>query len=305
MQQKFFLLSSYNNKDNNMQKFSFHTHTFGFDGKNTEEEMLSQAVSLGWEKIGFSNHFIVHHNIENAPMYQYAKKGGYNSIYSSSFDEAIAKFEEHYKKIDELRESSSIKILKGMEVDYFADDEWYEGFIKAINHLKPDYLIGSAHFIEQDGILYNSHDVKNAPLLEQKKLLHRYWQNERATASSGLFNILAHLDLMKKVGLGQEDEWLEDEAKTISVIKKSGAIVELNTSFYKKGNEPYPSKRIIDMLAKEHVPVIISDDAHHISQLGNYFSDAEELISSHRLKKALSNERQNNIFMLSNSNDNR
>ena len=292
---------NYNNKDNNMQKFSFHTHTLGFDGKNTEEEMLSQAVSLGWEKIGFSNHFIVHHNIENAPMYQYAKSGGYNGIYSSSFDEAIAKFEKHYQKIDELRETSSIKILKGMEVDYFSDAKWYEGFIKAINHLKPDYLIGSAHFIEQGGILYNSHDVKKAQPLEQKKLLHRYWQNERATARSGLFNILAHLDLMKKVGLGQELEWIEDEAKTILAIKKSGAIVELNTSFYKKGDEPYPSKRIIEMLAKEKVPVIISDDAHHISQLGNHFSNAEELISSYRLNVAETQNRANTIFQLQKS----
>ena len=281
-----------------MQKFSFHTHTLGFDGKNTEEEMLSQAVSLGWEKIGFSNHFIVHHNIENAPMYQYAKSGGYNGIYSSSFDEAIAKFEKHYQKIDELRETSSIKILKGMEVDYFSDAKWHKGFIKAIKHLKPDYLIGSAHFIEQNGILYNSHDVKNAPLLEQKKLLHRYWQNERATASSGLFNILAHLDLMKKVGLGQELEWAEDEAKTILAIKKSGAIVEVNTSFYKKGDEPYPSKRIIGMLAKEKIPVIISDDAHHISQLGNHFSNAEELISSYRLNVFKTQNLANTIFQL-------
>ena len=286
---------------NNMQKFSFHTHTIGFDGKNTEEEMLSQAVSLGWEKIGFSNHFIVHHNIENAPMYQYAKSGGYNSIYSSSFDEVIAKFERHYQKVDELREGASIKILKGMEVDFFADAKWYEGFIKAINHLKPDYLIGSAHFIEQDGILYNSHDIKKASPLEQKKLLHRYWQNERATANSGLFNILAHLDLMKKVGLGQDPEWAEDELKTVLAIKKSGAIVELNTSFYKKGDEPYPSPRIIEMLAKEKVSVIISDDAHNTSQLGNNFDKAEELIHSYSLIKATSLEKQNKRLLHQNS----
>ena len=280
-----------------MQKFSLHTHTLGFDGKNTEEEMLSQAMSLGWEKIGFSNHFIVHYNIENAPMYQYAKSAGYNGIYSSSFDEAIAKFEKHYQKIDQLRETSPIKILKGMEVDFFADANWHEGFTKAIKHLKPDYLIGSAHFIEQDGILYNSHDVKKASPLEQRKLLHCYWQNERATASSGLFNILAHLDLMKKVGLGQEQEWIEDEAKTVAVIKKSGAIVELNTSFYSKGDEPYPSTRIIDMLAKERVPVVISDDAHNVYQLGNNFERAKELIHTYNLIEAPLFERKNKIFL--------
>ena len=30
-----------------MQKFSLHTHTLGFDGRNSEEEMLLQAQALG------------------------------------------------------------------------------------------------------------------------------------------------------------------------------------------------------------------------------------------------------------------
>ena len=57
-----------------MQKFSFHTHTIGFDGRNSEEDMVRRAEELGWDKIGFSNHLMVHERIEEAPMFQYAKK---------------------------------------------------------------------------------------------------------------------------------------------------------------------------------------------------------------------------------------
>ena len=260
-----------------MQKFSLHTHTIGFDGHNSEEEMLVRATELGWSHIGFSNNFIVHSQIKEAPMYQYALKGGYNNIYSSSFDEVIAKFESHYQKIDELRKTSDIKILKGMEVDYFATPEWQEGFGKAIKHLKPDYLIGAAHFILHNNTLYNSHDVKNASKPEQNQLLHRYWQNERAAAQSGLFTFMAHLDLMKKVGLGQEEVWAKEEAETIKVIKQSGLMVELNTSYYKFGDEPYPSRRIMQMLAQENIPVLLSDDAHAASQLGNKFTETADL----------------------------
>ncbi len=100
-----------------------------------------------------------------------------------------------------------------MEVDCFVAPEWREGFVKALNILKTDYLIGSAHFIEYKNILYNSHDVKNATTIEQNMLLYRYWQNERAAAEFGLFNFMAHLDLMKKIGLGQGKEWIEEEQK--------------------------------------------------------------------------------------------
>ena len=260
-----------------MQNFSLHTHTIGFDGRNTEEEMLSKAIELGWGHIGFSNHFIVHPVIKDAPMYQYACQRGYDNIYSSSFDEAIAKFETHYKKIDDLRKTSNINILKGMEVDFFATGEWLEGFNKALKHLQPDYLIGAAHFVLHNNTLYNSHDIKASSPVEQNMLLYKYWQNERAVAESGLFTFMAHLDLMKKVGLGQESKWQDEEKKTILAIKKSGTIVELNTSHYKFGNEPYPSERIMKMIAQENIPVIISDDAHSVEQLGKKFVETQEL----------------------------
>ncbi len=256
-----------------MQNFSLHTHTIGFDGHNTEDEMLLTAKVLGWKFIGFSNHFIVHPTIEEAPMYEQASKRGYANIYSSSFDEAISKFEPHYRKIDELQQNTEIKILKGMEVDFFANPKWLEGFHKAISHLRPDYLIGAAHFVENNNILYNSHDIKKMPIMEQNKFLYRYWQNERAAMQSNLFSFMAHLDLMKKVGLGQEAKWIEEERKTILTAKQTGVMIELNTSYYKFGEEPYPSKRITQMIAQANIPIIISDDAHSSTQLGNKFKE--------------------------------
>ena len=261
-----------------VQKFSFHMHTSGFDGQNTEEEMLKKAKEQGLEQIGFSNHFIVYPNIEKTNMYPYAVKGGYSTIYSSDFDEAIAKFVLHYQRIDELNKNSDIKIYKGMEVDFFASDEWRKGFERALKILKPDYVIGAAHFVEYKNTLYNSHDLKNATPTEQNKLVYRYWQNVRAAAESGLFDFMAHLDLIKKVGLGREEKWEEEEQKAVAAIKKSATMAEINTShFYYDENEPYPSKRIMKMLAEYDVPVLLSDDAHKKENITAGFAKAEAM----------------------------
>lgn len=283
-----------------MQNFSLHTHTIGFDGRNSEEEMLRRAEELGWKKIGFSNHFIVHSRIEEAPMYDNAKKRGYNAIYSSSFEEAIAKFEAHYKTLDELQHTTDVKILKGMEVDFFNNGEWRRGFEKAVLYLKPDYLIGSAHFVEQDGILFNSHDLKKASKIEQQKLLTRYWQNVREAAGSGLFAFLAHLDLMKKVGLGSDDSWAEEEVKTVQAIKDAGVMVEINTSAFKQSDEPYPSKRIMQMLAKENVKVILSDDAHDVARLGADFDKAYDMAKECGIKNFYDGIEEKNLLLFKN-----
>lgn len=261
-----------------MQKFSLHMHTVGFDGKNTETEMLEKAMECQLKQIGFSNHFIVHPNIKKSPMYAYASRGGYSDIYSSDFDEVIRKFENHYRKIDELKKVSDIMIFKGMEVDYFPDDEWRKGFERAIKILQPDYLIGTTHFVEDNGILLNSHDLKNSPKIKQNKFLHRYWQGIRAAAQSRLFDFIAHLDLMKKVGLGHEEVWREDELKTVKTLKANSIATEINTSGFKFNyNEAYPSRRMMKMLAEYNIPVLLSDDAHKKENITCKFAKAEQI----------------------------
>lgn len=268
-----------------MQKFSFHMHTIGFDGRNTEEEMLQKAIDLGFEKIGFSNHFIVHPAVKNTKMFQAAFERGYDGIYSSSFNEAIERFKLHYERIDKLKNKTGFPIYKGMEVDFFRYPGWREGFEKACEILKPDYLIGSAHFVAYKDTLYNTHDLKAASPIEQNMLLYKYYQNIRGAANSGLFNFLAHLDLPKKVGLGLDERWADIERYTVETIAKSGAKTELNTSGFKLAyNEPYPSKRIMQYLAEYNVPVIISDDAHNIERLGDHFAETEEMAKSLGIK---------------------
>lgn len=165
-----------------------------------------------------------------------------------------------------------------MEVDFFASDEWQEGFKRALKILKPDYIIGAAHFVEYKNTLYNSHDLKKSSPIEQNFLLHRYWQNLRSAANSGFFDFIAHLDLIKKVNLGREDSWREEELKTVEVIKNAGVAAEINTSYFNfNSNEPYPSRRIMKMLAEYNVPVLLSDDAHKKENITAGFDNAEKI----------------------------
>ena len=164
-----------------IQDFSLHTHTVGFDGRDTPAQMVARAQELGMKTIGISNHFIVHPDITKTKFYPPAVNGGYSAIYSSSFDEAIAKFKPHYEELKKLAETSNIKIYRGMEVDYFEYPKWRKGFERAIKVLSPDYIICASHFIEYDGMLRNVHDMANADEKSRDEMVKMVYLGEDFT----------------------------------------------------------------------------------------------------------------------------
>ncbi|MCQ2599260.1 MAG: histidinol-phosphatase HisJ family protein [Alphaproteobacteria bacterium] len=261
-----------------MQSFTLHTHTIGFDGKNSVVEMIDAAASAGFKTIGISNHFIVHPEIKSARMYKYAKMYNFANIYSTSFDQVIQKFIAHYNEIDTLQQTSKIKILRGMEVDFFNTPQWRDGFDTAIKILRPDYIIGSAHFVYHNGTLCNMHDIATFDSNTQNKALQTYWENVQNAAASGLFTWMAHLDLPKKMGLGCDKYWHAIQSDVLDTITRTKTGLEINTSMYRPTcDEPYPSPAILKMAVQKNIPVIISDDAHNKDQIGRNFDRAEKL----------------------------
>ncbi len=267
------------------QDFTLHTHTVGFDGKNTVREMADTARDMGFNTIGISNHFIVHPNIKESKMYAHAAARGYDAIYQDSFDVTIEKFQRHYDEIEQVAKNSKIRILRGMEVDFFNTAHWHQGFAQALKILKPDFLIGSAHFVIHDGMVCNVHDMANADNDTRDKMLNTYWQNIAQAAKSGLFTWLAHLDLPKKVGLGTDDKWADTEAQVAETLAQCGTRIELNTGF-KWTDTPavYPSNRILAHAAQHNIPAIISDDAHNIDQVGRHFDIAQQIADDNGIK---------------------
>ena len=264
-----------------IQDFSLHTHTIGFDGRNTAADMIARAKELGLKSLGISNHFIVHPEITQAKFYPFAVTGGYNSIYSSSFDEAIAKFKPHYEELNKLADTCGIKLYRGMEMDYFDGPEWIRGFEQMKKTLNPDYIICASHFIDYDGMLRNVYDFGNSDDKTRDDLLKLYWEKLTRAAKTGLFNWMAHLDLPKKTGCGTEPCWAELESAAIEAIAKTKTAIEINTSGYNRGStEPYPSSRILKMAAAADVPVLISDDAHCAEHMGRQFERAAEFAKS-------------------------
>ncbi len=269
------------------QDFTLHTHTDAFDGRNSVAQMVAQASDLGMSAIGISNHFILHPNIKNTNVYPYAIRGGYESMYNSSFDEIMRKFTVHYQDVERVAASAGLRVLRGMEADFFYGDTWLRDFKRAISILQPDYIIGAAHFIEMNNQLYNVHDIEHAHPDIRNQMLNLYWAKVCDAAKSGLFTWMAHLDLPKKVGAGLSSSWQDREQRAIDTLTAFNTPIEINTSRRFADCFTYPCPRILKMVVSAGLPVLLSDDAHVVGHIGRNFDRAAHLMKMYGIKNHL------------------
>ncbi|MFM7852342.1 MAG: histidinol phosphatase, partial [Flammeovirgaceae bacterium] len=105
--------------------------------------------------------------------------------------------------------------------------------------------------------------------------------------------VLGHLDKIKIQNIdgkffNESDPGYRQEIKeTVRVIQSVGTIVEVNTRgiYQKKSTTTYPSPWVIDLLIEKNIPLTISSDAHHYSDLTNQFEETQQLLSAKGLKK--------------------
>lgn len=264
-----------------MQDYTYHCHTNSlgiYDGTNSADEMISRAEELGFSEIGISNHLICHPSIGYINKLQNMYFRDYNTV------------EDLYKRtVDDVRAAAvkhKIKVWVGFEVDYFNDPEWLRFFERLRGRLDADYYIGSSHFIYNNdfsNIQKISYINKHPELLDDDIRVNgpkNHWKNIVAAINSGWFTFIAHLDQIVSKGVCLEPEWDEWKYRAVEALGKSKTGFELSTKGLRKGNEFFPVSWMVKELNRRNVPVVISDDAHSVAQLGENFTKAEDFLSS-------------------------
>jgi histidinol-phosphatase (PHP family) len=94
-------------------------------------------------------------------------------------------------------------------------------------------------------------------------------------------DIVGHLDKIKMHNKGRyfnEDEaWYKDLwMETLEIIRQSGLVIEVNTRGIYKGRCPdlYPGEEILREIKKMGLPITLSSDAHHPSEINGQYSQA-------------------------------
>lgn len=136
-----------------------------------------------------------------------------------------------------------------------------------------DYVVGSVHFVgEGDAAVdHDGFDVWEGDA-GPEEIWARYFDHFNRCARSGLFDILAHPDLVKVWGRDRplpEGDLRRFYEPAVEAILEGGSAVELSTAGLRKPvGELYPARAFAELVVEAGVPFALSSDAHLPEQVG-------------------------------------
>jgi len=158
----------------------------------------------------------------------------------------------------------------GVEADFVPGRE--DRIANLLEAREWDYVIGSVHFVGDEAVDHPDWDVWSTRSVDPEKVWKRYFEWLGEAARSGLFDILAHPDLVKVWG-GERPRPAGDLRRfyelAIEGIAESGIAVEVSTAGLRKPvGERYPAEPFLAMCLEAGCPIALNSDAHYPRHVG-------------------------------------
>jgi histidinol-phosphatase (PHP family) len=148
-----------------------------------------------------------------------------------------------------------------------------------------DYVVGSVHFIGEgdSAVDHGGFDVWEGSE-DPEEIWRRYFEALAECARSGLFDILAHPDLVKVWGRDRpapEGDLRRFYEPAVEAIAESGIAVELSTAGLRKPvGELYPARGFAELCVEAGASFALSSDAHLPEQVGFEYDRAVEFLDA-------------------------
>ncbi len=243
----------------------YHLHTARCGhARGTMEEFVLAARGKGLKEIGFADHI---------PMYWLPDEHRDPELAMS-----YAELPVYMEEILALRAKYTEMTIKlGIEADYIPGRE--EELSQFLSCYDFDYVLGSVHYVESWGF-DNPAYIARYKEWDIDELYHRYFDLVQQAARSGLFNVMAHPDLVKKFGYRPQGSLHDLYAETARVFKSAGVYVEINTAGLRAPvGEIYPNHEFLQYCIKHGIRFTIGSDAHLPEQVGEGFEQIPLLVS--------------------------
>ena len=227
------------------------------------EEYLAAAERAGLTEVGFSDH-----------LPQYFLPPDQRNPGLGMGEEELPRYVE---KVLRLREAAApVRLKLGAEADYVPGHE--EALARILDRYPFDYVLGSVHYIDGWGF-DNPELIDGYSRRDIGQLYEQYFSLLQAAARTGLFDVMAHPDLIKKFGYRPAGNITPLYEATARIFAEAGVCVEVNTAGLRvPARELYPAPGFLAACRRRGVPVTLGSDAHRPDQVGLGLADALRLV---------------------------
>ena len=222
------------------------------------EEYVEQARRAGLPEMGFSDH-----------LYLYWLPIGRRDPELAMGEHELDEYVEDVLRL--RRANPDLTIRLALEADYIPERE---AELKRILERYPwDYVLGSVHFVGEWGF-DDERYLDQFDDWDLDELYARYFQLLIAAAETGLFDSMAHPDLVKKFDHRPSAAFdlAGTYARVADTFRRAGVCVEVNTAGLRKPcAEIYPSLELLRACQRAGVPATLGSDAHQPDHVGLFF----------------------------------
>jgi histidinol-phosphatase (PHP family) len=241
-----------------------HVHTWRCrHGEGTADEYVRAAAARGVSTLAFTEHLPL------APDLAQAVPGA--AAYAMPFDE----LDEYVRDVRAAAITGAelgVEVLLGIEVDAVPSAISYARDL--LGGYSFDMVLGSVHFIDSWAFDDPAH-TERYDEWSVDELWERYFTELAAAAASGVADVVAHADLIKKFCRKPAGPVTQLYATAAAALADADVAVEVNTAGLRKPcREIYPAQEFLNELRRAGVPVTLGSDAHRPAEVGAGLAEA-------------------------------
>ncbi len=240
--------------------YHLHTPRCGHAEGSLEDYVLA-GLERGLAEMGFADHLPLPHLADDSLCMSPEQL----PVYIAEVRELAGRYPEARLKL-------------GVEADYIPTH--LERISTQLAAHSFDYVLGSVHFVDGWGF----DDPRYLDGYRDRDLFvlwRRYFELLGDAAESGLFDILAHPDLIKKFGMRPEQDLSETYEDCVQRIAAAGVAVEVSTAGLRKpAGEIYPGPEFLRLCCDAGIPVTLGSDAHSPSEVADAYEMLPEYLAA-------------------------